>query len=241
MSSFFNRIRSKSISSLNQITISQPGYCYVENFDLTTDEECMKIDTENLNLYRKNKNLYDEMSKKLETRNALFKIDKPPEPPREPNNYERYLKYKQRNIYKNVRLQTFAVQKLIEKGYKLFYDLVESKTELDFEPYQAIELLEKIENDLIENIFKNCYSTNSPQTPKKQLSQSPPMNIQSLPTPEYSYSYSYSYPQNSQYYPVYPNLSSSVVPSAPPALVPSSPLNLHRNVAPPASHYISNA
>ena len=235
MSSILNRMRSKSFSSINQlvgtnqptIPAGPPGYCYIENFEFTTEEECIKIDNDNLSLYRKNKLLYDEMSKKLETKNALFKIDKAPQPPLEPNNYEKFIKYKQRNITRNVKLQTFAVQKLIEKSYRLHYDTIENKTELDFEPYQAIELLEKIEDDTIENIFKNNLNLNktSPQVQKKSLSSSPPQLVLS---PEYVQQYYHPQPPAPYYPPIYPS----------PNLSPPTP---HRNVAPPAAHYISNA
>lgn len=259
MSSIFNRIRSKSISSINQLTgqptvpSGPPGYCYIENFEFTSEEECIKIDNENLNLYRKNKLLYDEMSKKIEIKNALFKIEKPPSPPLEPNNYEKFIKYKQRNITRNVRLQTFAVQKLLEKGYRLHYDIIDNKTDIDFEPYQAIELLEKIEDDTIENIYRNNLNSNSnkpsPQINKKnlsisqQISSSPP---QLVLAPEYS-QYYHSQPP-APYYPPgypYPTLSSTVTTSAH-QIQPIQPTQqiqsmLQRNVAPPASHYISNS
>ena len=242
MSSIFNRIRSKSISSINQLTgnvqptipSGPPGYLYIENFEFTTEEECIKIDNENLNLYRKNKCLYEEMTKKIEIKNALFKIEKPPSSPLEPNNYEKYVKYKQRNITRNVRLQTFAVQKLLEKGYRLHYDIIDNKTEIDFEPYQAIELLEKIEDESIENIFKNYYNSNksSPQINKKNLSTSNQSLSSSPPqlvlAPEYS---QYYHPQPSA--PYYPQMYPYLTPSMPP-----TPPTLHRNVAPPASHYI---
>lgn len=230
MSSIFNRIRSKSISSINQLTGSfptipsgPPGYCYIENFEFTTEEECIKIDNENLNLYRKNKQLYDEITKKIETKNALFKIEKAPASPLEPNNYEKFIKYKQRNITKNVRLQTFAVQKLLEKGYKLHFEPLDIKTDTDFEPYQAIELLEKIEDDAIENLFKNQHLL-----PEKSstLSIDHPPYYPPQPQPP------------SQYYPYqyYPHLYTPPPPNF-------SPPTLHRNVAPPASHshLISNA
>lgn len=249
MSSILNRIRTKSISSINQLTgqptvpSGPPGYCYIENFEFTSEEECIKIDNENLNLYRKNKSLYDEMSKKIEIKNALFKIEKPPSPPLEPNNYEKFIKYKQRNITRNVRLQTFAVQKLLEKGYKLHYDIIDNKTDIDFEPYQAIELLEKIDDDSIENIFKNNSHSNnsnksSPQINKKNLSISQPLSSsppQLVLAPEYS-QYYHPQPSASYYPPLYPSVSSTLTPP-----IPSTPSLLYRNVAPPAAHFISNS
>ena len=271
MSSFLNRLRSKSVTSItsinqltgnNQLTVPTGplGYLYIENFEFTSEDECIKIDNENLNLYKKNKCLYDEMTKKIETKNALFRIEKAPSPPIEPNNYEKFVKYKQRNITRNVKLQTFAVQKLLEKRYRLQYELIDNKTDIDFEPFQAIELLEKIEDDTIENIYKNKLSPQMnrkyPSTPT--MSSSPPQLIFS---PEYS---PYYHPQPSaQYYPpvyppVYPSLSQPLnqstmsalnsftnqytPPSTPTSTPPSttSPI-IHRNVAPPASHYISSA
>lgn len=252
MSSILNRIRSKSISSINQLTghnqptipSGPPGYCYIENFEFTSEEECIKIDNDNLNLYRKNKQLYDEMSKKIETKNALFKIEKPPSPPLEPNNYEKFIKYRQRNITRNVRLQTFAVQKLLEKGYRLHYDIIDNKTEIDFEPYQAIELLEKLEDETIENIFNFNSNKSSPQINKKNLSISQPLSSsppQLVLAPEYS-QYYYPQPSASYYPPLYPSVSSTLtpaIPSTPP--IPFTPSLLYRNVAPPVAHFISNS
>jgi hypothetical protein len=243
MSSFFNRIRSKSISSINQL-IGPPGYCYIENFEFTTEEECIKIDNDNLNLYRKNKSLYDELTKKIEIKNALFKIEKAPMPPLEPNNYEKFIKYKERNITKNVRLQTFAVQKLLEKGYRLHYDNIENKTDIDFEPYQAIELLEKIDDDSIDNIFKTTMNMNktSPQLNKKnQLSSSAPEYSQFLNYHQSEYQHQsqaqHQHMTNYQPQPQHQHMTNyqSVYPTAPPLHV------INKNVAPPASHYISNA
>ena len=276
MSSIINRIRTKSFSSINQLTgnnhttipAGPSGYCYIENFEFTTEEECIKIDNENLNLYRKNKHLYDEISKKIETKNALFKIEKAPSPPLEPNNYEKFIKYKQRNITKNVRLQTFAVQKLLERGYRLHYDLVDKQSELDFEPYEAIEILEKTEYDTIENIFKNNFYLNNslPQINKIKVPVNQILPLESLSSPPLSTSPPLSsspslssYQRISSYQPLSstPPLSSTLTqqhfsPEYPqyyypqpyasnyPHLSSTTPPTTHRNVAPPAAHYISN-
>ena len=151
MSSKFNllnRFRSKSFDkSLNTITHT---YQYIENFDNfdnITEEECIKMDNINREIYKKNMELFDDIVKKIGQKNAILKIDKP-EYPSEPNNHERYKSYHIRNISENVRYQTYAICYLINKGYNIHYDKIENKTEYDFEPYEAIKLFEKIEKKI---------------------------------------------------------------------------------------------
>lgn len=154
-----NKIKSKSIDKLFNNNISS-SYQYIDDFDNVSEEDCIKLDNLNRELYKKNIELYESISKKMENKNAMFKIDNKPTGPPEPNNHEKYISYKLRNIEINVRYQSFAIQYLLNKGYILHYDKIENKTNLDFEPFQAIELFEKLENVKIENIFKEKKYTN---------------------------------------------------------------------------------
>ena len=73
--------------------------------------------------------------------------------------------YKTRNISKNVRHQSFAVTYLLEKGYKMCLNNKQEESnlyELSFEPYEAIEIVESLENNNIENIIKNRNSNMKP-------------------------------------------------------------------------------
>ena len=155
------RLRTKSFSSEKGYYAPKTlGYHYIENFDNVTEEDCIKLDNQNKEIYKRNMELYDQISKKMETQNALFKIDSPPAPPDVPNNYEKIIKHKSRNVSKNVKYQSYAVQYLLNKGYKLIFSNIDIKLDLEFEAYEAIGLVEKFENNSIENILKNAYEPN---------------------------------------------------------------------------------
>lgn len=231
-SGLLNRIKSKSIDKLfsqsNQITTS---YQYIENFENVSEEDCIKLDNVNREIYRKNMELYEIINKKIENKNAMFKIETPPQPPPDPNNHEKFISYKMRNVSQNVRYQTLAVCYLIAKGYKLYFNKPETKNENDFEPYEAIELFQKLENISIENAFKNKnYDIYENMTIKKTI------NI----PPSYYNEYQNEY-ENSN---MYPRLSVSApnmisIPSAIPSAPPFTPeLNKHIS-GPPACHYIN--
>lgn len=191
------RLRTKSFSSEKGYYAPQTplGYRYVENFDNVTEEDCIKFDNQNKEIYKRNMELYEQITKKIENKNALFKIDGPPTLPDVPNNYEKYIKHKLRNSLKNVRYQSYAVQYLLNKNYKIIYNNFDKKGELDFEAYEAINLVEKIENNTIDNILRIIESsdinTNSPQTDRKSIHS---VNI----PPSYQQQY-YNYPSTPQY------------------------------------------
>ncbi len=156
------RLRTKSFSSEKGYYTPKPlGYHYVENFDNVTEEDCIKFDNQNKEIYKRNMELYDQISKKMETQNALFKIDSPPAPPDVPNNYEKIVKHKLRNVSKNVRFQSYAIQYLLNKGYKLIFTNTDIKLDLEFESFEAIGLVEKLENNSIENILKIAFEPNT--------------------------------------------------------------------------------
>ena len=91
----------------------------------------------------------------------MIKIETPPSPPTQPNNYERYIMYKTRNVSKNVRHQSLAVQYLLNNGYEMCLDNKEVNDSIKkFEPYEAIELVEKIENTSIDNLIKKINDDN---------------------------------------------------------------------------------
>ena len=140
---------------LNVVNDSQ--YKYIIDFDNTTEELCKEADEYNLELYKKNCELYNEISTKLIERKALFKVESPPQQPSNPNNYQRYIDYKIRNISKNVRHQSFAIHYLLNKNYRLVFDPSDINSERDFESYTAIELVEKISGEYIEQLFKKTY------------------------------------------------------------------------------------
>jgi hypothetical protein len=234
MSSFSNimqRIRTKSFSSEKSYYAPQPplGYHYVENFDNVTEEDCIKFDNQNKEIYKKNMELYEQISKKMENKNALFKIDSPPSPPDVLNNYEKYIKHKLRNTTKNVRYQSYATQYLLNKGYKLIFDNFDQKTELEFEAYEAIGLIEKIENSTIELILnahtepKVTYPAHSQQTDRKSITSV---------YPPAAFDYNQQYNQYNQYH--HYNSYPSIYPAPPPPPPPASP---SQPILPPTNIY----
>ncbi len=238
-SGLLSRIKSKSIDILfNQSHQASTCYQHIENFENVSDEDCIKLDNINREIYRKNMELYEMINKKIENRNAMFKIDTPPQPPQEPNNHEKYISYKLRNVHHNVRHQTLAVCYLLSKGYRLYFDKPENKNEMDFEPYEAIELFQRLENMPVDNAIKNknyeLYLFNNAFGMNNIGYNRSSMNI-----PHYF---------NNEINDInngYLRLSSSapstygnIIPTAPPLNIPNTP-EINRHVSgPPALHYI---
>lgn len=245
---FLNKLRSKSFDKFlttNNVTTS---YQHIDNFNVVSEEDCIKLDNLNRTIYKKNMELYETIIKKIENKNAMFKIDNAPIPPPEPNNHEKYISYKLRNTENNVRYQSFAVCYLLNKGYHIYFDKIDNKTELDFEPFEAIELVQKLENTNIENLIKNkkyeFYLFNGEvksdcidKINRKSVSINIPHTLSSS-TDYCRYSELSSSAPN-----IYPNYYDdySIKPSAPPAfneIVKNDSDNRNIIMSPPASHYI---
>jgi len=204
---FLDRLRSKSFDKAIITGNNLSSYHYVDNFDNITEDECIKLDIQNRETYKKNMDLYENIAKQIENKNAMFKIDIPPSPPVEPNNYDKFISHRLRNVSRNVRYQSFAVNHLLSKGYKLIFEQKENKSELEFEAFEAIDIFEKMEGITIDMALKNINSTpNSPQNYRKSVISAPPYT-QNIPN---------------QYY--YPHLPNQYYPTMQPQLVyPSAP------------------
>ena len=254
---FINRLRSKSFDKAIISGNNLASYHYVDNFDTATEDECMKLDIQNREIYKKNMELFDNIAKKIENKNAMFRIDTPPSPPTEPNNHDKFISHKLRNVSKNVRYQSYAVNYLLNKGYKIIFEQKQNKLDSEFEPHEAIDLCERLETLPIDQILKrdfpNVYlSKNSPSVynNRKSINLTMPPNYYPYSTENYSYqttiqstsvppspitNMSFAYPTAPvNPYPTapvnpYPNLSSSA---------PSTSNLSQRISAPPASHYI---
>jgi hypothetical protein len=250
---FLTKLKSKSFDKIltnnNNITTS---YQYIDNFDVVSEEDCIKLDNINREIYKKNMELFDSINKKIEYKNAMFKIDNPPLPPSNPNNHEKYISYKLRNIENNVRYQSFAVCYLLNKGYHIYFDKIDNKTELDFEPHDAIEFVQKLENMTIENIMKNkkyeFYLSNGELKSDNHVEKifnkkSNNINIQHISSSSSDYN---RYSELSSSAPnLYPNIDYyddyNIKASAPPVfveVVKNEQVNRNIIMAPPASHYI---
>jgi hypothetical protein len=148
--SFYKKMR-YSLKSLK-------GYKYVNDYNNTSMKECQRYDEENQYLYEKNVALYNRTSKMLEKRNAIFGLPEPPRKPRSPSNVELFVIFKRRKEKTDNKLQTLAVIYLLKKEYNLIVDpdvsLIGS-IKGSFEPYQAIELAEKVARENNENYVKD--------------------------------------------------------------------------------------
>lgn len=137
---------------------SLKGYKYVNDYNNTSMKECQRYDEENQYLYQKNVALYNRTSKMLEKRNAIFGLPEPPRKPRSPSNVELFVIFKRRKEKTDNKLQTLAVIYLLKKNYNLIVDpdvsLIGS-LKGSFEPYEAIELAEKVAGEHNENYVKD--------------------------------------------------------------------------------------
>lgn len=220
---FMDKIRSKSIDFLSPKNNGTTSYQYIEKLDTASEEDCIKLDHINCDIYKRNMELFESIVKKMEHKNAMFKLDIPPIAPPHPNNHEKFIDYKLRNVSRNVIYQSYAVTQLLANGYIIKYDKSSKTTkENEFEPYEAIELYQKIKNVNIESIFKN----------KTFIEHT----IQEPPNQQYTNNYlcggdlSYSTRPSSSYEnPIYPQLSTSL----PTNII--NPPNYYSPSAPPAS------
>jgi hypothetical protein len=114
-------------------------YKIFENFSNIKEKECVEADKHNETLY---KNTIKKVSGAIMIINKtgiLMNIEVPKPP--SPNNYQKYVLYKKRNVVRNVIHQSKAISYLFEKNYKL---------DVDYEAYQAIDVanwIKKLNNE----------------------------------------------------------------------------------------------
>jgi hypothetical protein len=139
-------INGTSSTSSTPIQHFKEEYILIPEQDMSfaTDKQCKELDIYNESIYKKSYKLYQEITAKLAGSNLELK--QAPQPPPNPNNLHRMVKYRQRNRETNCLRQTAAVCYLLSLGYQLSaYNPYEHSTLIDstnklFEPYQAIEL-----------------------------------------------------------------------------------------------------
>ena len=136
-------------------------YCYIQDFEKATKKMCQQCDKDNEIIYSRNMELYMKMKKQLEKKNAIFKIEGPPDPPRKPSNYDLFMIYQNRNLQTNNKIQTIAILYLLQHGYKLVIDpdvefipKVMNKENRIFEPYMAIDLAYSLNKDFVDDVAK---------------------------------------------------------------------------------------
>lgn len=123
----------------------------------TKDKECINADTENEKKYQSVMKKAGKTSKIWDNTGVTMNIDVPSPP--KPNNYDRLLDYKKKNVLRPSIQQSKATLYLFKKGYKLGKD---------YEAYQAIEIhkkLTKIEQE--ENNFNELLEDNQNNIPDK--------------------------------------------------------------------------
>jgi hypothetical protein len=148
MPNMFNSLRRNSISSKKLPRRSNGDqYYYVKDFEQSNEKKCKKLDKLNNAIYEKNLDIFNDTNKKLE--NTPLKIETKPKPPPSPNNYEKLLLFRQRNVYKSVNDQTIAIVYLMSKGYKFKLP----RTQEGIEPFQAINIVEKMIKETGDDIF----------------------------------------------------------------------------------------
>ena len=155
-----NRINRRSLN-LSFSRKKPTEYHYIQDFENTTEKECKKSDKNNDQIYERNIALYTQTKKFLEKKNAIFKMEGPPSPPRVPSNYELYIIHQNRNSLTNNKIQTMAILFLLQIGYKLVIDpcveLIPKVMNRDnklFEPYMAIDLASSVNKNFIKEVSK---------------------------------------------------------------------------------------
>ena len=123
-------------------------YFYTTNFEQATDKSCMDLDKLNEKIYINNIKVYNKTNKQLEK--MPFKLEKQPDGPPRPNNYENLLLWRQRNVKKNVQDQSVAIMYLLSKGYRIKYPISKQN---GIEPYLAIKIAGQIAKKTDENIM----------------------------------------------------------------------------------------
>ena len=163
------KIRTGSFK-LKTIPVRENGdnYYYIENFEQATDKQCKEYDNLNQLIFMKYNGIYDKITNKIG--DCPFKLDKKPEPPKSPNNYESLIKWRAMNSLKNVSQQTIATLYLLKHNFNISLDfnkegvkpseiidvaLKETKNDLEFmkqEGYEYLESLKKKRKKEINNI-----------------------------------------------------------------------------------------
>lgn len=122
--------RGWSIKSTNKIT-----YTIININDSTKEKVCIQSDKENEKKYRLFCDKATTTSKKWENSGAKMNLEVP-KPPK-PNNYEKLMEFKRRNVLRPAIEQSMATIFLLKYGYKL---------EEDYEAYQAIDLAKSLKS-----------------------------------------------------------------------------------------------
>ena len=146
----FNRRR-------RDIDMSTVPYIIISDFEKSSESDCIKMDNKNEKIYNSLLSKALRAEKTIENSGLSMNLEVPIPP--HPNNRDRYILWKKRNVCRHVIEQSEAVIFLERNGYLL---------DKHYEPYQAIELCKEIKRqkgikDPVEDKsrnFNNIYNKN---------------------------------------------------------------------------------
>lgn len=130
-------------------------YMVITDFENKTEKDCIKQDEENSTIYAELLAKAKKARKSIKNSGLQMSLEVPPPPV--PNNRDRFILWRKRNISEKVIPQSDAVCFLTKEGYEL---------NKDYEAYQAIHLAEqirkekgiKVSNIDISKDFTNVYT-----------------------------------------------------------------------------------
>ena len=151
-----NRIKSIKRKHIDYSTVP---YNIITEFEKVNEKKCISADKENEKTYKSLIYKARMVAKNIENTGLSMSLEVPP--PTTPNNRDKWILWKKRNVSKHVILQSEAVIFLYEHGYKI---------NEHYEAYQAIDLANEIrkqngESELQSsslengNKFNNLYKT----------------------------------------------------------------------------------
>ena len=111
-------------------------YIVVSEFQKTTEKQCCKDDIKNQRIYQELLNKANKSQRIIQNSGLSMNLEVPI-PPR-PSNRDRFILWKKRNISKPVIEQSNAIIFLQNQGLKL---------DIDYEAYQAIDLMKEIKKE----------------------------------------------------------------------------------------------
>lgn len=150
------RLRKSFRSIRRRCSRETSAYKIITDFETKTEKECVKQDEENSAIYAELLAKAKKARKSIKNSGLQMSLEVPPPPV--PNNRDRYILWKKRNISEKVIPQSDAVYFLTKEGYEL---------NKDYEAYQAIHLAEqirkekgiKVSNVDISKDFTNVYTS----------------------------------------------------------------------------------
>lgn len=111
-------------------------YIIVSDFEKSSESDCIKIDNKNERIYNSLLSKALKAEKTIENSGLSMNLEVPIPP--HPNNRDRYILWKRRNVCRHVIEQSEAVVFLERNGYRL---------DEHYEPYQAIELSKSVKKE----------------------------------------------------------------------------------------------